>query len=165
MSDKVGGDRSGHFLQASVALGSRAIKPWEPFDPVSLLEMMPKDTVLSSCRTVRICIRVLFLIVSEEAVQVSTGGVKQAASVPQGKGKVHAEIYRKLQTAGPNKASIVISSNICLNVWTQGASMSSAAECLLPLTLTCCFTTHLPRPPTESVDSHSSHFIEGKLRQ
>lgn len=73
MSDKVGGDRSGHFLQASVALGSRAIKPWEPFDPVSLLEMMPKDTILSSCRTVRICIRVLFLIVSEEAVQVSTG--------------------------------------------------------------------------------------------
>lgn len=49
MSDKVGGDRSGHFLQVSVALGSRVIKPWEPFDPVSLLQMMPKDAILSSC--------------------------------------------------------------------------------------------------------------------
>lgn len=73
VSDEVGGDRSEHFLQASVTLGSRAIKPWEPFDPVSLLQMMPKDAILSSCRTVRICIRVLFLIVSEEADQVSTG--------------------------------------------------------------------------------------------
>ena len=73
MMVKVGGDRSGHFLQASVTLGSRAIRPWEAFDPISLLQMMPKDAVLSSCLTVRICIRALFLIVSEEAVQVSTG--------------------------------------------------------------------------------------------
>lgn len=71
VAHKVGGDRSGHFLQASVTLGSRAIEPWEAFDPISLLRMMPKDAILSSCRTVRICIRVLFLIVSEEAVQVS----------------------------------------------------------------------------------------------
>lgn len=73
MFDKVGGERSGHFLQASVALGSRAIKPWEPFDPNSLLQMMPKAAILSSCQTVRICIRVLFLIVNEETDQVSTG--------------------------------------------------------------------------------------------
>lgn len=35
MPHKVGGDRSGHFLQASVTLGSRAIIPWEAFDPIS----------------------------------------------------------------------------------------------------------------------------------
>lgn len=98
MSDKVGGDRSGHFLQASATLGSRAIKPWEPFDPVSLLQMMPKDTILSSCLTVRICIRVLFLIVSEEAVQVSTGESNKLHQYPGGKARSmqkHTENFKK----------------------------------------------------------------------
>ena len=90
--------------------------------------------------------------------------VKQATSIPQGKGKVHAETYKKLQKVGPNKASSVIFFKVRLNVWTQGASASSAAECLLPLALTCHLTAHLPRPATRAVGSLSPHFIEEKLR-
>lgn len=105
----------------------------------------------------------LFLIVSEEAVQVSTGESNKLHQYPGG--KVHAETYRKLQKAGPNKASSVNFLKVGLNVWTQGVSASSAAERLLPLALTCYLTTHLTHPATRAVGSPSPHFIEEKLRQ
>lgn len=115
MSHKVGGDRSGHFLQATVTLGSRAIKPWEAFDPISLLQMMPKDAILSSCRTVRICIRVLFLIVSEEAVQVSTGEnqTSNIKTTVERQGPCR-NVYKTLKGRSKQRPNIEIFSNICM---------------------------------------------------
>lgn len=134
MSHKVGGDRSGHFLQTSVTLGSRAIKPWEVFDPISLLQMMPKDTILSSCLTVRICIRVLFLIVSEEAVQVSTGESQRGYinTIVKRPGPCR-NIHKTLESKSKQRPSIEIFSNIGMTLQTQGVSVSSADECLLLL--------------------------------
>lgn len=134
MSHKVGGDRSGHFLQASVTLGSRVIKPWEVFDPISLLQMMPKDAILSSCWTVRICIRVLFLIVSEEVVQVSTGESQTSyiKTTVERQGPCR-NVNKTLKSRSKQRPSIEISSNVCMNVQTQIASVPSADECLLLL--------------------------------
>jgi hypothetical protein len=77
---------------------------------------------------------VLFLIVSEEVVQVSTGESQTSyiKTTVERQGPCR-NVNKTLKSRSKQRPSIEISSNVCMNVQTQIASVPSADECLLLL--------------------------------